>query len=725
MNSWVKQVFSSIESKILLSVAVIILFFSATVFGIVEFTAQKITQIEQGLFEDHALHIIENVYLVSLTEDADRIAQELKTSLQANRQISSIYVTIAGKAYNERTHATEDFRVETTVEGLDFVLTGINFLARPLELIQYFSIGLGGLALLALLLFHKMLRRFIHRPIEQLASTLDFYASEAFKANPVAQTLQKSGTELDILIEKTDKIYRANLGAIADEIALRETVEKAVGIKNLFIASMVHDFRTPLVIMQRLLNDISEQIPPTLLAPLLHQFDDMELMVSNALDLSRIESGQPVILRNKTVRLFELVNDVVASFQAEANAKGLYIYINLVGGGKRHLVIDDAKYKQVLRNLVSNAVKYTNEGFVEVLVVCENRQLITQVTDTGRGISAEQIHSIFTPFLRVTNDQIQGTGVGLSFCKLMLNSLGFDLELNPTQQGSQFQYAFPVVEWVEYAPHNLEINQVKQRQQVMVVSSDSLVQGYLHAFFISQGFKVGSSLDCLHSHDLLVLHELLEVKMVGTGFNPQFPMSSAQLSKVLQQAKERRIKVVLTNNALKPSPNVLKMFGHSHAYILSELKQLAVGRHGLVAETAVLSAEAITPPLSEALLNKSLLIADDTAAYQALLVEQLKSMGFKKLYTANNGQEALRLCLEQHIQMVFMDHMMPIMDGLESAAAIKHRRPETLVIGFSAVLTAQDEIAESPMDKVFTKDFKNFAAVFAFAEQYFKELDDD
>lgn len=723
MSSWFSNVLRSIESKILLSVAIIILLFSASIFGLIEFASQKITQIEQALFEEHAAHIVENIYLVSLTEDMTRLSTELLLEIQKNRQISSVQLVLDGKAYGARNGYVEDFTFYKQYNGMSFEITGVNYLKVPLELIQYLSIGTGLFALFTLWLFHKALRRFIRQPILALANTLEFYASDAFKENPRVKTLQQSGTELDILIEKTNQIYQSKLSAIAHEIELRQTVEKAVETKNIFIASMVHDFRTPLIIMQGLLNEHREELNAALLTPLLNQFDDMELMVSNALDLSRIEAGQPVILRLKTVKLFDLVNGVVENFQAEANAKGLYIVVKFSADAQTHLTLDEAKYKQVLRNLVSNAVKYTEQGHIVVSVIGEDKQLITQVTDTGRGISAEQVASIFTPFLRMTNDQIQGTGVGLSFCKLMLNSLGFDLHLNPIAQGAQFQYVFPVEKWVHYPKNDLETHDQSQGKQAMIISADVDLSDYLQANLKNQGFRMSQSLTDLQPHDVLVLHELLEVTSLGTGFNPAFPLSSAALSKALQLAQDRRLEVVLVNNAIKPSINVLKMFGQSHAYILSELTQFSARWNIGLPNTVTQTTAKPKPHLSKMVTQKSILVADDTPAYQALVVEQLKGLGFLKIYTANNGQEALQICRTNPIDIVFMDHMMPIMNGLDSAREIQHHRPTTLIIGFSAALMPDLEGEEkaSPMNQVYLKDFKNFSTVFTFIENYFQD----
>lgn len=724
MNKWFQQRLHSIEGKTLLSVAVIILLFSSMIFGLIEFASHKITQIEKGLFEEQAQQVIENIYLVTLTEDMQRLAQELELEVQKNRQISSIKLLLDGRSYLAQSGKVDDFIFHKNLDDLSFVITGINFLKVPLEAIQYLSVAVGIFSLFVLWLFHKALRRFIRQPVTAIANTLDFYASDAFKANPRVQTLTPSGTELDVLIEKADKIYQSKLAAIAHEIALRQTVEKAVETKNIFIASMVHDFRTPLIIMQGLLKEQQAQLSPALLTPLFNQLDEMELMVSNALDLSRIESGQPVVLRPKETKLFELVNSVVDSFQAEANAKGLYIYVRLNGCAQSYLVIDDAKYKQVLRNLVSNAVKYTEQGHIEVSIECETNQLRTQVADTGRGVSPEQAQAIFMPFHRIANDQVQGTGVGLSFCKLMLNSIGFDLVLNSPQQGAEFKYVFPVVEWRSYPKHRLEGNQFAGGRQVVIISADTAVADYLAASFNNQGFQVCQNLADLQRNDLLVLHELLAVSVYGTEFNPLFPMQSAVLSQTLQLARKLEVKVVLFNNAKKPSPNVLKMFGHNQAYILSEFHQLVQHLGRFSRPVDIQADKVLSRYLSDDLIQKAILVADDTPAYQSLVVQQLKGLGFKRVYTANNGQEALQICQEHGIEIVFMDHMMPIMSGVEAAQAIKRHSPKTLIIGFSAVLPTElsGEKNLNPMDKVYLKDFKNFEAVFRFVKEYFQKV---
>lgn len=125
--------------------------------------------------------------------------------------------------------------------------------------------------------------------------------------------------------------------------------------------------------------------------------------------------------------------------------------------------------------------------------------------------------------------------------------------------------------------------------------------------------------------------------------------------------------------------------------------------------------------LSQHILSKKVLVADDTVAYRELVVKKLREKGFTEIFCANNGQEAFNLCQRERIDIVFMDHMMPLMSGLDAAEKIKYWAPDTLILGFSAVLSAQRKakIGVQAMDKDFVKNFKNFDQVFDFIEDWY------
>jgi CheY-like chemotaxis protein len=156
---------------------------------------------------------------------------------------------------------------------------------------------------------------------------------------------------------------------------------------------------------------------------------------------------------------------------------------------------------------------------------------------------------------------------------------------------------------------------------------------------------------------------------------------------------------------------------------LDELKMLLHGYQDVEPLPTLEIPAAQTPEFGRYLTDKRILIADDIPAYRDLVVKKLKNRGFKHIYIANNGLEAVSLSQEYEIDVVFMDHMMPVMNGEEACKAIKAQRPETLVIGFSAVITPalEADLSQSLMDKVYMKDFKQFELVFEFMQSYFSQ----
>jgi PAS domain S-box-containing protein len=241
------------------------------------------------------------------------------------------------------------------------------------------------------------------------------------------------------------------------EEALREAraeAERAVTAKSEFLATMSHEIRTPLsgvLGMAELLIDSglgSEQ--REMAVTVRNSAKALFSILNDILDLSKIEAGRMEVER-LPFDAFAAASEVVALFHGQAQAKELRL--ELVGGGPITALGDVARFRQVLSNLVSNALKFTNRG--SVLVALDRSatgtppgRLAVAVRDTGIGIPPERMDRLFQRFSQVdasTARRYGGTGLGLAICRLLLDRMGGDIAVESTPgSGSTFRFHLPL-----------------------------------------------------------------------------------------------------------------------------------------------------------------------------------------------------------------------------------------------------------------------------------------
>ena len=240
-------------------------------------------------------------------------------------------------------------------------------------------------------------------------------------------------------------LYQARL---YDELATFKGLEKE---KAEFMRVLVHELRSPAASAKMLVSSLlytleeSPKITPALNSIGI-KMDQLLLLVEDILHMSRIKSGIPL----GEISVFDLVIETKNTFEnfvEEAEAKGLRMKIELPDYPVR-VRIDIHGYRLILTNLISNAVKYTLAGSVNVSLLRNNEWAILKISDTGIGIPEKDIAKVFEEFFRASNareSDIMGTGVGLSGVKELVTRFGGMLELNTEENaGSEFIVRLPL-----------------------------------------------------------------------------------------------------------------------------------------------------------------------------------------------------------------------------------------------------------------------------------------
>lgn len=269
-----------------------------------------------------------------------------------------------------------------------------------------------------------------------------------------------NGYTVDITERKTAEqellLYKDNLEKLVlqrtEELReARDAAENANRAKSVFLANMSHELRTPMNAILGFANVLyqdnrfdSDQHEKLLI---IHRSGEHLLSIINdILDIAKIESGK-ITCDDSDIDLAEFVNEIISMLRVKAEAKHLQLFMDQNAPFPRFIRTDCAKLRQILINLIGNAIKFTDSGSIQVRLSTrildsgiDNQNLIFEIIDTGVGIATEDLQRIFEPFTQL--GQHDGTGLGLAITKQYVKLLGGDITVQRTESGgSKFQFS--------------------------------------------------------------------------------------------------------------------------------------------------------------------------------------------------------------------------------------------------------------------------------------------
>jgi two-component system, sensor histidine kinase len=271
-------------------------------------------------------------------------------------------------------------------------------------------------------------------------------------------------------------------------------LKRAHDLKSMFIGKMSHEFGTPITAalgrMRLLESEIgeSQHAAQQHLAVVRRGVLHLHQLVQSVLDEARLEQGT-LRLEPGRVQMSNLLDDIVQLFSPAAEEKGLSLQVSLEDD--KLLWIDGLRVKQILINLVSNGLKYTNAGRVTLYMHWRDGKLTASVTDTGPGMTAEQAASLFRPFKRLAEHaNVSGTGLGLVISRELAQHMGGSIEARSTLgEGSSFILVIPCdVADAQQSPQ-------KRGLKVLVVDDDEDIRELLGALLLREEMIVSSAVD--------------------------------------------------------------------------------------------------------------------------------------------------------------------------------------------------------------------------------------
>lgn len=498
------------------------------------------------------------------------------------------------------------------------------------------------------------------------------------------------------LRHSNEQLQREIVERCQTEVALRlakDAADVANRTKSEFLATMSHELRTPLngiCGMTSLLLDTHLESEQREYATIVQQCsDDLLTIINDILDFSKIEAGK-LALNQVDFELRPEVESVLESLAGAAHQKGLALTASIYADVPHWLTGDPGRLGQVLRNLVGNAVKFTDEGEVSLsvtLVETHNTavaSLYFAITDTGIGITPEAQEKLFQAFSQVDGSNTRkygGTGLGLAISKrlvgLMEGEIGVESLLG---HGSTFWFT------ARFAPCAPDKHAAPKRAlpaDLRVLVADS--QATSRAFLASLLRAWGAHAEAIEE-EAPVLPHLQTAARAGCPYN--VVLLDAQLATRAGPSLAR---------ALARDPHLAS----TAVVLLTPLGQPAVAAHALHVPLSV----SLAKPLRQALLyeclstihqrgatapavasprpqrtlpqvNATVLVVEDNLVNQKVLVRMLERYGCK-VDVALNGAEAVSASARIAYACIFMDCQMPGMDGYAATQAIRQREAET------------------------------------------------
>jgi signal transduction histidine kinase/DNA-binding NarL/FixJ family response regulator len=280
----------------------------------------------------------------------------------------------------------------------------------------------------------------------ELVSLLATQAATALENGRLYEQARRARADLERLVDERTADLRAANKALerraAEAQAMRASAEAASAAKSIFLANVSHELRTPLnaVIGFAQLLSRDEAMGPRQreLAQIIGRSGEHLLgMFNDVLELSRVEAGR-LTISPAPFDLRRLLDDVSALFQMRAEAKGLRFAVELAPELPRYLVGDEGRLRQVLINLISNAVKFTHAGAVTVRADAQREaghvRLIITVEDSGEGLRPEELATLFQPFAQTASGRgaQEGSGLGLALSRQLARLMGGDIRVQST-----------------------------------------------------------------------------------------------------------------------------------------------------------------------------------------------------------------------------------------------------------------------------------------------------
>lgn len=567
------------------------------------------------------------------------------------------------------------------------------------------------------------------QPLHWIINTAPIFLGLAFGI--AGRRHQQMAHTINQLEEREQALRNASVALSRNNAVLvksKQLAEKANIAKSEFLANMSHEIRTP---MNGIIG-MNELLKNTQKTPLQTEYvnaigasaDDLLEIINSILDVSKIEAGR-FTLEHIDFSVGSIVQSAIRPISVRAHNKGLELLCEIDGDVPQMLKGDPVRLRQLLINLLGNAIKFTEQGEVRVRIGVESSDdegivLRASVSDTGIGMAKQQQQHIFDAFSQAdasTTRRFGGTGLGLTICSYIVDMMDGSIWVDSEEgKGSTFHFTARFAASTEAEVESLPSLESLHGLRVLVLDDNltnrKILDGLLRRWHMVP-VLVESAIEGLDAiarakeqgkpFQLILLDGMMP-EMNGLDFLLELPasrdvvastvmmLSSVDDVELVQRVRDRGVRVYLRKPVL-------------HADLLDAIFSIIGSDSSLVDPLAAASIEHFD------LLGKRILLVEDNAINQKVALGLLAETNCT-CQTAANGEEAVQRVREEPFDLVLMDLQMPVMGGLEATQRIRaleaSQEKHVPIVGLTAnaMQGTREQCLAAGMDEYLAKPIK-------------------